>query len=106
MCARVHARLPQPHLYPNILVPVITQLSPPSYASDPAHSSVRLVGGAVQTGRGVVGGVQAGSGVVEVFTEARGWSAVCTDGWGGEEAAVVCKQLGYPAGTSYSIRYI
>lgn len=52
-------------------------------ADDPAALSVRLVGGATER-----------EGRVEVlFGDV--WGGVCDDGWGLEEANVVCQQLGY-----------
>jgi hypothetical protein len=33
-------------------------------------------------------------GIVEICINSR-WGRVCTDGWGDNDAAVVCKQLGY-----------
>ena len=35
-------------------------------------------------------------GRVEVFTQDAAWATVCDDGWGQQEAMVVCRQLGYP----------
>ena len=35
-------------------------------------------------------------GRVEIFTEDSLWATVCDDGWGEEDATVVCRQLGFP----------
>ena len=42
----------------------------------------------------LVGGNDEYEGRVEVCVE-NGWHTVCDDGWGAEEAKVVCHQLGY-----------
>ena len=42
----------------------------------------------------LVGGDDKYEGRVEVCIE-NGWHTVCDDGWGAEEAKVVCHQLGY-----------
>jgi len=57
----------------------------------PAEGTLRLVGPGSE-----------GSGTVEVYTAAYQWSGVCTNDWGQEEAAVVCRQLGFPTGSSYT----
>ena len=41
-----------------------------------------------------MGGDDKYEGRVEVCIE-NGWHTVCDDGWGAEEAKVVCHQLGY-----------
>lgn len=42
------------------------------------------------------GGSNILEGRVEVFTEDLLWATVCDDGWGEEDATVVCRQLGFP----------
>ena len=44
----------------------------------------------------LVGGSDQYEGRVEVCI-GDNWGTVCDDGWGGEEATVVCNQLGYPS---------
>ena len=51
----------------------------------------------------LVGGNDEYEGRVEVCVE-NGWHTVCDDGWGAEEAKVVCHQLGYSyTGGKYTI---
>lgn len=44
----------------------------------------------------LIGGSTASEGLVQVCLANR-WGRVCDDGWGQEDAAVVCRQLGYSA---------
>ena len=57
---------------------------------------VRLSGGSTENN---VGGLEV------YLNSVDKWVSVCLDGWDDEDAAVVCKQLGYETGTTvvYSI---
>ena len=43
----------------------------------------------------LVNGVTSSEGRVEVYHSDQ-WGTICDDGWGLEEAIVICRQLGYP----------
>ena len=60
------------------------------------YGDVRLSGGSNENN---VGGLEVYLNTID------GWVSVCLDGWDDEDAAVVCKQLGYETGTTvvYSI---
>ncbi|XP_071945661.1 scavenger receptor cysteine-rich domain-containing protein DMBT1-like [Antedon mediterranea] len=51
----------------------------------------------------LVGGSSSNEGRVEVNI-GNGWGTICDDGWGLQDAQVVCRQLGLPAATSAPIR--
>ena len=50
----------------------------------------------------LVGGRSYGEGAVEVCRNQQ-WGRVCDDDWDDNEAAVVCRQLGFPGGEALSM---
>ena len=43
-------------------------------------------------------------GIVLLHDGLQTWSSICSTQWDDVDATVLCKQLGYPAGTSVSYR--
>lgn len=58
------------------------------------NGAVRLVNGSVQN-----------EGLVEICFNGR-WGAVCEDGWGIEDATVLCGQLGFPGNSESQCVYM
>ena len=52
----------------------------------------------------LVNGTSPASGTLEICLDGR-WGLVCSDSWDANDAAVVCRQLGFPT-TSWSSHYI
>ena len=62
----------------------------PPFLSELPTGEVTVVGGGSDDGEGVV--------LVYSADKNYGWSPVCVNEWDDQEAAVVCRQLGYEGG--------
>ena len=53
----------------------------------------------------LVGGTSMSEGYVEMYLNGE-WGRVCSDSMSGDEANVICKQLGYDSAISYAPKYV
>jgi hypothetical protein len=50
----------------------------------------------------LLGGTTIDQGRVEIYYDGQ-WGTVCDDGWNLVDANIVCRQLGYPSATEYTV---
>ena len=53
----------------------------------------------------MVGGTSASEGYVEMYLNGE-WGRICSDNMSGDEANVICRQLGYESALLYQPRYL